>query len=65
MIIGINNEGAPVLSATMAPGLVGIYVVQFTVPEGAVTGVDRPYGVGAIGLDGAYVPGNPSLIHIR
>jgi hypothetical protein len=49
----------------MAPGLVGIYVVQFTVPEGAVTGVDRPYGVGAIGLDGAYVPGNPSLIHIR
>lgn len=65
MIIGINNEGAPVLSATMAPGLVGIYVVQFTVPENAVTGVDRPYGVGAIGLDGAYVPGNPSLIHIR
>lgn len=65
IIIGINNEGAPVLSATMAPGLVGIYVVQFTVPENATTGVDRPYGIGAIGADGAYVGGNPSLIHIR
>ena len=65
IIIGINNEGAPVLSSTMAPGLVGIYVVQFTVPEEAVTGVDRPYGIGAIGADGAYAPGNPSLIHIR
>jgi len=65
IIIGVNNEGAPVLSSTMAPGLVGIYIVQFTVPENAVTGVDRPYGVGAIGADGAYVPGNPSLLHIR
>lgn len=65
IIIGINNEGAPVGSATMAPGLVGIYVVQFTVPEAAVTGLDRPFGIGAVGADGAYVPGNPSLIHIR
>ncbi|MFN7542344.1 MAG: Ig-like domain-containing protein [Acidobacteriota bacterium] len=65
IIIGINNEGAPVVSATMAPGLVGIYVVQFAVPDNATTGVDRPYGIGAIGSNGAYVGGNPSLIHIR
>jgi uncharacterized protein (TIGR03437 family) len=65
IIIGINNEGAPVLSATMAPGLVGIYVVQFSVPDNATTGTDRPYAIGAVGSDGAYVPGNPSLIHIR
>ena len=65
IIIGINNEGAPVLSATVAPGLVGIYVVQFSVPEATTTGSNRPYGIGAIGADGAYAPGNPSLIHVR
>lgn len=65
VIIGVNNEGAPVLSATMAPGLVGIYVVQFTVPTDATTGLDRPYGVGAIGADNAYAPGNPSLLHVQ
>ena len=65
IIIGINNEGAPVLSATVAPGLVGIYVVQFSVPADTTTGSNRPYAIGAIGADGAYAPGNPSLIHVR
>jgi uncharacterized protein (TIGR03437 family) len=65
VIIGVNNEGSPVLTTGMAPGLVGIYYVQFTVPEGTATGVDRPYAIGAIGSDNAYVPGNPSLIHVR
>ncbi len=65
IIIGVNNEGVPVGTATMAPGLVGIYVVQFQLPENATAGTGRPYGIGAIGADGAYVPGNPSLIHIQ
>ena len=65
IIIGVNNEGVPVGPATMAPGLVGIYIVQFQLPDKATTGTNRPYGIGAIGADGAYVPGNPSLIHIR
>ncbi len=65
IIIGINNEGAPVGPATMAPGLVGIYIVQFQVPDTTTAGTARPYAIGAVGADGAYVPSNPSLIHIR
>ncbi|WP_031496106.1 Ig-like domain-containing protein [Bryobacter aggregatus] len=65
IIIGVNNEGVPVGPATMAPGLVGLYIVQFQIPEETTTGVDRPYAIGAIGSDNAYAPGNPSLIHVR
>jgi uncharacterized protein (TIGR03437 family) len=65
VIIGVNNEGVPVLSATMAPGLVGIYIVQFQIPQGAATGLDRPYAIGVIGADGVYAPGNPSAIHVQ
>jgi uncharacterized protein (TIGR03437 family) len=65
IIIGVNNEGVPVTSATMAPGLVGIYIVQFDIPAEFTPGSYRPYGIGAIGPDGVYQGGNASTIHVR
>ncbi len=65
IIIGVNNEGVPVQSVTMAPGLVGIYIVVFDIPAETTPGANRPYGTAAIGADSLVAGGNPSLIHVR
>ena len=38
VIIGINHAGVPILSAKAAQNLIGLYVVEFVVPEDAPTG---------------------------
>ncbi len=64
-IVGVNNEGVEVQSVTMAPGMVGIYVAVFVVPETSTPGANRPYGVAAIGADNVVAGSNASVIHIR
>jgi uncharacterized protein (TIGR03437 family) len=65
IVVGVNNEGVDAPLAIMAPGLVGIYVIQFEVPEATTPGTYRPFGIGAVGPDSVYVPSNASAIHIR
>ncbi len=64
-IVGVNNEGVPVQSATMAPGMVGIYISVFDVPAETTPGANRPYGVAAVGADGVVAGSNASVMHIR
>lgn len=64
-IVGVNNEGVPVQSATMAPGMVGIYISVFDIPAETTPGANRPYGVAAVGADGVVAGSNASVIHIR
>jgi adhesin/invasin len=64
-IVGINNEGVPVESVTMAPGMVGVYIAIFEVPAGTTPGTNRPYGVASVDSAGNVVFSNGSLVHIR
>lgn len=64
-IVGVNNEGVPVRSATMAPGMVGIYIAAFDIPAETTPGANRPFGVAAVGADGVVAGSNASVIHIR
>jgi len=64
-IVGVNNEGVPVQSATMAPGMVGIYIAVFDIPESTTPGANRPFGVAAVGADNVVAGSNASVIHIR
>ena len=65
IVVGVNNEGVDFAPAIMAPGLVGIYIIPFDVPEATTPGTYRPFSIGAIGPDTVYVPSNASAIHIR
>lgn len=38
VIVGVNNQGAPVLSSQLSPDLLGVYEVTFTVPQNAPQG---------------------------
>ncbi len=35
IIVGVNNQGMPVVSVRYAPNLIGVYTVQFTIDAGA------------------------------
>jgi uncharacterized protein (TIGR03437 family) len=45
MIVGLNNGGVPLVSATYAPGLVGVYVITLQVPATTKTGPYQPVGI--------------------
>ena len=45
MIVGLNNSGAPLVSAVYAPGMVGVYAVTLHVPEGTTPGPAQPLGM--------------------
>jgi uncharacterized protein (TIGR03437 family) len=62
IVVGVNNQGAQVVSASYAPDLVGIYEVGFVVPTGA-TG-DLPLAV-AVSQAGNLIFGNPSLLPVQ
>jgi hypothetical protein len=54
IIVGVNNAGARVISARLAPSLIGIYEVAFQVPS------DAPAGNDVVLSLAVNVPGDPT-----
>lgn len=48
IIAGVNDAGVPVVSSQYLQGWNGFYVVEFTIPSDAPTGVDQHLAIGTI-----------------
>ncbi len=65
VVVGLNDLGVRVVSAEYARGLVGVYEVQFEVPQGTQTGATRPLGILLARPSGQFVfPDNSPSIAI-
>jgi uncharacterized protein (TIGR03437 family) len=64
VVVGVNNGGVLVVSAKYAYGMVGIYEVDFQVPENTATGNNAPFAI-AVYQGTNLLFGNPSLIPIQ
>lgn len=65
VVVGLNDLGVRVVSAEYARGLVGVYEIQFEVPQGTQTGAARPLGVVLARQNGQFVfPDNSPSIAI-
>ena len=60
VLVGVNNQGMPVISAEYLPGWNGFYIIHFTLPQGTtlVPGLDQPFVVAAQ-VNGQNVFSNP------
>jgi uncharacterized protein (TIGR03437 family) len=65
LTVGVNNQGVPLVSATAAPGMIGIYQVTFTIPLDTTPGTGRPLGVFMTDSTGALVFSNGTAIDIQ
>lgn len=65
VVVGVNNGGVLVLSARYAAGMIGVYEVDFVVPEDTNTGNDAPFAIVLVSPDAPPVYGNGSLIPIQ
>jgi len=65
VVVGVDNAGVLVLSSKYAYGMVGVYEVEFEVPQNAATGNSLPLALFAVyqGTDLQFA--NPSLIPIQ
>jgi uncharacterized protein (TIGR03437 family) len=65
LVVGVDNGGVLVLSAKYAYGMVGVYEIEFQVPENAGTGNSVPFAIFEVynGTDLQY--GEGSLIPIQ
>ncbi|HLY19139.1 MAG TPA: hypothetical protein VKR61_18050 [Bryobacteraceae bacterium] len=63
-VVGINNAGVNVISATYAFGMVGVYEVDFEVPSNTAPGNDAPFAI-AIYQGTKLIYGNGSKIPIQ
>ncbi len=61
LVIGLNDSGVRLVSATYANGMVGVYWIGFQIPEDAVPGLFRSFAVAAEGPNGL-IFGNGSRI---
>ncbi len=64
VVVGLNDGGVPLVSAEYAEGLLGVYVVTFTVPSDTATGSNRNLAV-AVESGGNLVFGNGSTMAVR
>ena len=65
-IVGVNNSGVQVLSAQYAFGMVGVYEVDFQVPENTPLGNNAPFAIAVYQNNNTTLQfGNPSLIPIQ
>jgi uncharacterized protein (TIGR03437 family) len=62
VIVGVNDAGVRVVSATLAPNLIGVYLVQFEVPLDTTPGPNRPLGLLAQDPSGNLIFANGSVI---
>ena len=61
-IVGVNNDGVKVVTSAYAPGMIGVYVIDFEVPADTTTGSFRPLAVALDGGGGTLVYGQGSSI---
>jgi uncharacterized protein (TIGR03437 family) len=48
VIVGVNNEGAPVTTAQLSPDIVGVYYVEFQIPSDAPQNNNVVFSIGVI-----------------
>jgi uncharacterized protein (TIGR03437 family) len=48
VVVGVNNEGAPVTLAELSPDIIGVYYIQFQVPNDAPQNNSVAFSVGLI-----------------
>jgi uncharacterized protein (TIGR03437 family) len=65
VVTGINNAGVPTISVTYAHNLVGIWEVQFKVPDNAKPGLRDPFALAMITSTGKRVYTQPSVIAVK
>jgi len=65
VVTGINNAGVPTISVKYAHNLVGIWEVQFKVPDNAKAGLRDPFALAMITSSGKRVYTQPSVIAIK
>jgi uncharacterized protein (TIGR03437 family) len=62
LVVGLNNQGVRVVSATYAPGLIGVYWVAFEIPADLTPGLYINLAVAAESPTGELVFGNGSNV---
>ena len=62
LIVGVNDQGVRIVSATYAPGMIGVYWVAFEIPLDTAPGVFRSFAIAAETPTGELVFGNGSTI---
>jgi uncharacterized protein (TIGR03437 family) len=65
VIVGLNNGGVPLISASPAPGMVGVFVLTFQVPAGTQTGPAQPLAVIAFDAAGIAYYAQGSVIPVQ
>ena len=65
VIVGVNNAGVSLGTAEYMPGVIGIYMVTFTVPADAPSGSSIPLSFGVTGPNGTTVYSNTSNLAIQ
>ena len=68
MIVGLNAGGVPLISAQLSPDLIGVYLIQFQIPNDAPQNNNVPFSIGVIpaGSNTVYYSNsNPSKIPIQ
>jgi hypothetical protein len=64
VVVGVDNSGVLVLSAKYAYGMVGVYEVDFQVPQNAANNNNSPFAI-AVYQGTSLLFGNGSLIPIQ
>jgi len=50
VIVGVNNEGSPVLQAQLSPDIIGVYTIQFQIPNDAPQNNNVVFSIGVVPL---------------
>jgi uncharacterized protein (TIGR03437 family) len=64
VIVGVNNAGVHVVSATYANNLIGVWLVVFDIPDGTASGANVPFAL-ATPVNGKLVFGQSSKIAVQ
>jgi uncharacterized protein (TIGR03437 family) len=65
VVVGVNHQGNPLVSAELLPGTVGVYVVTFEIPADTTSGMNQPLGLGVTDGNGQTVYANSTTIPIQ
>lgn len=65
VVVGLNDEGITPVSTEYAPGFLGVYFVNFTIPTNTTRGASRPLVIAASGADGNIIFSANSSVAVR
>ncbi len=65
IIVGVNDEGVTLVNAEYAPRNIGLYNVDFVIPEDTTAGAERPLALAIVQADGSAIFANPTRIPIQ